>query len=147
MADTVHLRRAKPEDAEFIWNVYAQTTKPQIEPKLKHGWKDDEQKRQFESWWRLENTMVSTIGDKKIGWVSFHEHGNHVDFEHGCVLPEFQQKGLGSQIIQQLLDGWKGKSVELSVLKESPHQKLFENFGFQVSGDEQLTTRMRRKPA
>jgi ribosomal protein S18 acetylase RimI-like enzyme len=149
MADTVQLRRAKPEDAEFAWNVYAETTKPQIAPKLKQGWKDDEQKRQFETWWRVENTMIGTLGDKKIAWVSFHEKGDHVDIEHGCVLPEFQRKGIFPQILQQLLDSWKGKvkSVELSVLKESPHRKLFEGFGFQPCGEDQLTVRMKRKHA
>jgi GNAT superfamily N-acetyltransferase len=149
MVDNVHLRRAKPEDAEFVWNVYARTTKPQIEPKLKHGWKDDEQKRQFETWWRVENTMIGTFGDKKIGWVSFHEKGDYVDLEHMCLLPEYQQQGKGTQILEQLLDSWKPKAkfVELSVLKEGPYRKLFEDFGFQPSGEDQLTMRMKRKHA
>jgi N-acetylglutamate synthase-like GNAT family acetyltransferase len=118
-----------------------------IAPKLKDGWKNDPQRRQFETWWRPENTMMAMIGDRQIGWIAFQEKGDQIDIEHGCLLPEFQQQGLGAQVLQQLLDGWKrkAKSIELSVLKDSPHRKFFEDFGFQQFGEDQLSLRMRRK--
>jgi len=142
----MRLRRAEAGDANFVWKLYAETTKPLLEPKLKHGWKEEEEKRRFETWWDYNNTMIAMLDDKPIGWISFQEKIEHVDLEHVCIAPRLQSQGYGKQMLNQLLDSWrdKVKSIETSVLNESPYRKMFENLGFTEIRQEQITIRMRR---
>ena len=62
-----------------------------------------------------------------------------------AVLPDARNHGIGSFILQRLLDEAKskGKSVDLQVLKTNiPAIRLYERFGFEKTGESDLYLEM-----
>ena len=59
-------------------------------------------------------------------------HPDRIEIRHIEILPEFQGKGLGSQIIRDILaEGRKaGLPVTLTVLSLNPARRLYERLGF-----------------
>ena len=58
--------------------------------------------------------------------------------EHFYIHPDYQGKGIGSQVLEYLLkqDYVLGKRVTLNVLQGSPARRLYERFGFKVDSED-----------
>ncbi|HLM00911.1 MAG TPA: GNAT family N-acetyltransferase, partial [Pyrinomonadaceae bacterium] len=53
------------------------------------------------------------------------------------LLPEFQNRGIGTKLIKDVLAASiaKNKPVRLQVLKINPARNLYERLGFEISGE------------
>lgn len=62
------------------------------------------------------------------------------------LLPQYHNKGIGTDIIQQLISfaDKKGKDLELLVLEVNPAKRLYEKLGFSEYGIEDHRIKMRR---
>ncbi len=61
------------------------------------------------------------------------------------ILPEYQRKGIGEEIIRQILDDAEsiGASVTLRVLKGNPAKRLYERLGFRAEEERESSFVMR----
>ena len=70
---------------------------------------------------------------RSIGLVSIHQADDRVHLRKLFLLPEAQGKGVGSQVLAQVLDEARQarRPVALTVLKSNPRAKSFyERHGF-----------------
>jgi ribosomal protein S18 acetylase RimI-like enzyme len=120
------------DDLDFVWKVYARTTRPFIEPLLKSGWDDPKQKEAFLTWWRPNDTIMLKSGDEPVGWVSIVRDGATLHIQHLCVLPEFQGQGVGSSAINHVLEhhAQSAEAVSITPLKNSDLVAHLEGLGF-----------------
>jgi ribosomal protein S18 acetylase RimI-like enzyme len=63
-----------------------------------------------------------------------HRLDTHIFLEYIAILPEFQNRGIGTELIREVLEeaAAKGFPVELKVLKINPAIRLYERLGFEV---------------
>lgn len=62
------------------------------------------------------------------------EQENEIPLASIRLLPKFQNRGIGTKIILDLIEK-SNKPVKLKVLKVNPARKLYERLGFKVSGE------------
>ena len=64
------------------------------------------------------------------------------------LLPEYQRRGLGTAITQQVIENAarEGKPVWLQVLKVNPARQLYERLGFDTTGESPTHYHMQRRP-
>jgi GNAT superfamily N-acetyltransferase len=139
------LRPAVPEDREFLFELFAQTMRDVIEQTW--GWNDSWQRADFER--RLTSYSVSIVesDSRPIGGL-FLEHCDDVVRVHEIqLLPEYQGRGIGTAIVQGVIEQAEGRGVpvELSVVPANRRaQRLYEHLGFEVCGIESPFVKMRR---
>jgi ribosomal protein S18 acetylase RimI-like enzyme len=85
---------------------------------------------------------------KKAGRVAIVQLAEELVLVDIILLPEFQNKGLGSQVLQDLQRDAAEKNlpVRLSVFTGSPAQRLYERFGFQTVSASGVYTTMKWAP-
>jgi len=80
-----------------------------------------------------------------IGTLKFRQLGDRLEIMQLQIHPEFQNKGLGRKVMQQVLDETEFKFVELTVLKDNPALRLYERLGFIITGEDQYEYFMQTK--
>ncbi|MBR3885049.1 MAG: GNAT family N-acetyltransferase [Clostridia bacterium] len=128
------LRECLMSDAKFILKLKELGMKWYIE-KL-YGWNVDVQmeKTIAELNENLNNMKIIVAEDKDIGVTTFTEYDNY--FQVGLIVihPDFQNKGIASQIIKNYIEIAKNKQkrIIIKTFKENPAQNLYKRLGFQV---------------
>lgn len=92
--------------------------------------------------------VVARLGGADVGaaWYRFwsdddHSYGyvgNHVPELAIAVVPEQRGRGIGSALLEQLLEQARQRGVErfsLSVERDNPAQRLYRRFGFERVGE------------
>jgi ribosomal protein S18 acetylase RimI-like enzyme len=81
-----------------------------------------------------------------IGLLSVKQNGTEVFISSILILPEHQNKGIGSLIISKITEQaqQQGHSVTLQVLKVNPARRLYERLGFIIEGETDTHFKMRR---
>ena len=135
------LRPARKEDLDFSWTLYSEAVRPYVGPYIaKHfhrEWNDGHEKSGFAKWWTVDNTSVINLGDEQVGWFHFEETDTEITLVNFCVASKFRRRGIGSQVLKELLEIWKRKQKPIvhAVLKDCPYRGFFERFEFKVSGE------------
>lgn len=128
------LRDCLMSDAKFILKLKELGMKWYIE-KL-YGWNVDVQmeKTIAELNENLNNMKIIVAENKDIGVTTFTEYDNY--FQVGLIVihPDFQNKGIASQIIKNYIEIAKNKRkrIIIKTFKENPAQNLYKRLGFQV---------------
>ena len=52
-----------------------------------------------------------------------------------CILPECQNRGIGTEILKELLEKNADKIITLQYFKSNPVGRLYERLGFKVVGE------------
>lgn len=98
------------------------------------GWDEEYQKKDFDSdFSNLEQFQIIEISGKISGFVQTYEHDDTVELVEIHLIPEMQGKGIGSHIINSILEKAKSESkiVRLGCFKENHGaKKLYLKLGF-----------------
>jgi len=141
----IGLRAARAEDYAFALALYVETIKPYAVAYVR--WVDAEQNARFARLWTPANTRIITADGVDVGWLEASERASEIFLKQMFVAPAYQRHGIGSHLLQWLLDQWAatGKPVVLGVLKNNPARGLYERLGFAVIGETQTKFMMRRE--
>ncbi len=125
----VTFRNIKTEDFDFLWRLKNAALKDYVAQTF--GWDEEYQARRFEREFSTENGKIIVVDGKDAGlfWVNEKKEETFLVSIH--LMPEFQNKGIGTKIIGDLLEHSE-KPVTLQVLKVNPARKLYERLGFKV---------------
>lgn len=82
----------------------------------------------------FENSYIITSSKQKIGLLKYIETEKKIEIIQFQVLPEYQNKGIGTYLLNHLFSIAikSSKPLELKVLKENPARYLYKEFGFKI---------------
>lgn len=127
------LRPVADSDFDFLWRLKVATLKPYIE-KL-YGWDEPYAKDMLRQ--VMHNANLVLIHNEPAGILKVCIEPSYVYHAEIGLLPEHQRKGLGMQIIKDLIAAadWLILPVELQVFAMNPAVIRYERLGFGVTHD------------
>lgn len=142
---TVALRPATVADDNFLYELNKQTLGELVE--ATYGPWDDTVQREFHrKWFDPSRLLVVLVDGKPAGVIDAQLTGDVFYIGRIEVSPEYQNRGIGTTLMHQLIDqaaASGASAVELQMLKANRVRALYERLGFQIVEDEPLRFRMR----
>ncbi len=139
------LRHALDSDFEFLKSVHHTTLREHI---IKiWGWDEAFQDRYFHEHFHLQNVQLVSAFGSDVGYVELYRSANALSILNILILPEFQGRGLGREIIGDLVAeaASEGRFVKLGVFKVNTRaRKLYEALGFRGVGETETHFLMER---
>lgn len=127
----VGLRPALAEDSSFVFNVKREALRESIAKTW--DWDDAWQKSYHDEHYDPSRYQIITLDGADIGCISIDERPDELYIAVLELLPAFQNYGIGTSLIQNLVSRAKieGKTVSLEVLKVNKRaKKLYRRLGF-----------------
>jgi ribosomal protein S18 acetylase RimI-like enzyme len=141
----VSVRPAQADDEEFLYTLYALSRRDEM---AAWGWPDAQQ----QMFLRLQFTarqahyrdqfphadhQIILLDEAPVGRIVVVRNEDHFRLADIVLLPEHRGSGIGSSLINDLLDEAQKaeKPVQLFVEKFNPAIRLYERLGFRIVGD------------
>lgn len=83
--------------------------------------------------------------DEPVGALKYRVLDNCLEIMQLQIHPNFQGRGMGRKVMEQVLKETKCQTAELSVLKENPALKLYQRLGFFITGEDEYEFYMRKQ--
>lgn len=124
-------RTGTDTDFDWLYSLYKLCLRPAVS--LTWGWDEGFQNASFRTHLSPEKFTVLMLDGKNIGGFMLVEHDDHLWLEMLLIHPEYQNKGIGANVIRQLqrLAVAVGKPLKLCVIKANPVKGFYEKLGFQ----------------
>lgn len=133
-------------DRDFLFSLFAAAREWEFEHT---AWKDDEKaaflKRQFDIRTQAyqmnylgASHRIITLDDTDIGQLILDRRDDYMLIVDFVITPDFQGKGIGSDILKSLINEAHGGKVpiRLHVEKNNPALHLYLRHGFKVEGEQ-----------
>lgn len=132
-----NFRKITENDYEFIYELKKNAYKKYVE--INWGaWIEEDQRNYFKNFFETyKNKMyVIQINGKDIGFYNddILENGNY-EVGNICIIPEYQGKGIGTQVMKEMLEKYKDYDIEIQYFKQNPVGKLYKRLGFEPNGE------------
>ena len=138
------LRPATIDDYDFMYQLLVASMKEYVE--MTWSWEVEYQQDRFRT--KFDPALYESIvvDGQSVGAVSFLRQETEFFLSEIQIMPESQNKGLGTRIIQDLVDRANevGLPVALQVLKVNPAYRLYERLGFSRIGETETHNQMSR---
>ncbi len=111
------------------------------------GWNEEEQKNRLKEDLKkhLDHKKIILLDDKPIGvYVTHFTENGDLFINEISILKEYQNKGIGTNIISKQLKENKGTRTILQVFKNNPAKKLYEKLGFKVYNETETHYQMEK---
>lgn len=130
------LKKSKKEDYDFIYELGKLVNKERV-IKTYGSWDEDFQKEYFKKKFDVNKIKLITFNNQNIGMLETEKTKNNIHIEEIQLLPEYQGKGIGTKVLQDIIEDAKQKKVnlDLRVMKINPAKKLYERLGFVIVGE------------
>ncbi len=151
----ISLRPFRPEDHEFLFQLYAVTRQQEISA---WGWSNEQQEaflrmqfnakqRSYEMTYEGTEHQIVMLDENPIGRIMVLRRPEAALLVDIALLPEHRGRGIGGGLVRELIEKCnKDKvAVRLQVLKTNPAQRLYERLGFLRIGEDELYFRMERQ--
>lgn len=128
----ISFRKIESKDFEFLWQLHNAALKDYVAETW--GWNEEWQRENFTKTFNPADGKIIVFEGRDSGYFWVIEKENEMLLASIRLLPEFQNKGIGSRLIKNLI-GESSKPVTLQVLKVNPARKLYERLGFSIKGE------------
>lgn len=132
---------------EFFFNLKKAAMGPYV--KKIWGWDDAFQREKLAEEWPQETELQIILYDQQpTGSILVKHETGHFHIGRFYLLPEYQNKGIGSYILNNELKKADRKKLKttLAVLKVNPAIALYKRHGFCINGMNELQYLMERQP-
>lgn len=132
--DDFQIKKAEIKDWPVLLNIFDKSLRSvaQYEPHLEEDYAKLYQCLMNHSF-PLYDVYVYVVHDNIIGFICYYEH----KIEMLYVLPEHMNKGIGTKLLQYILDNYK-ETLEIGVAKENPVSlHLYSKHGFVIAREEE----------
>lgn len=129
---------------EFIYQTKKDAYKKYVE-ECWGSWIEEEQRKYFDSFIeKVKNdTWIIQLNGNDIGFY------NGMELEDGsyeigniCIIPEYQGRGIGTQVLKDIMQLHKQKDLHIQYFKQNPVGKLYKKLGFVPNGETEFHYRM-----
>ena len=112
------------------------------------GWDEGLQREFHAQDWMNKRPEIILYDNQPIGTIYVDRKEDDIEIEQFIILSEYQNKGIGSYILQGILDeaDSSGQIVKLKYLRSNPVASLYSRMGFQVVDNDDLFISVERKP-
>jgi ribosomal protein S18 acetylase RimI-like enzyme len=126
-------RIAEPSDAAFAYEVREKAMR-EYEEAAWGRWDVLRVQKQIENDIAANKLNIVEIDLHKVGVMRVDEHPTHMHIDQLFLLPEYQNRGIGTKLVQDVLRSAQVKnlSVKLWVFQVNPARRLYQRLGFQV---------------
>src|SRR5882762_7857062 len=104
----VRLRAYQTSDFEYARQLYFETMRWAIERLF--GWDQPHQEASFAGWFNPAEVNIITANGVDVGWIQHREENGAIFLGSIYVTPVLQRKGIGTRVIQMLLDMGRQRS-------------------------------------
>lgn len=59
-----------------------------------------------------------------------------------CIIPEYQGRGIGTQVLKDIIELHKNQDLHIQYFKQNPVGKLYEKLGFVPDGETEFHYQM-----
>ena len=138
------LRAAASDDREFLWEVHRTALRPAVEATW--GWDEAFQLQYFAEHFTTIDRFIVCVDGVDAGVLHFTVTGDHLFLANVALLPEYQGRGIGTDLVNTVLAEGRRHSlpVRLQVLKVNRAKKLYERLGFEAYGESRTHVHMER---
>ena len=138
------LRKYENYDYEFVYEVKKYAYKKYVE-QCWGKWDDIDQKNRFKESMEktFDRTYIIMFNDEKIGFYQgqlVNERTYYI--ENICIIPEYQGKGIGTEILKSVLNKYFDKNIEIQYFKQNPVGNLYKKLGFEPNGETEFHYQM-----
>ena len=151
IAESVSLRRATPDDEDFLLELFASTRmdefkfiadETQLEALIRMQF--NLQRQQYHAGYPEAEHEVILWNDELIGRMFIDESDREFALVDITLLPAYRNSGIGTYLLGRLLNRATGakKPVRLHVYKSNPARILYERLGFSKVGEDGLYIEM-----
>jgi ribosomal protein S18 acetylase RimI-like enzyme len=141
--EKIELRPATPQDSEFAYTLKKAALGEYVARIW--GWDETFQREFHEREFNPEGTEIILRDGRHVGLARIEREADHIYVRHLYIVPEAQNQGIGSHIVQEVLKEASKKKVpvRLHVLKvNEPAVTFYEKHGFRVVGETRTHYRM-----
>jgi Acetyltransferases len=125
------LRYATDEDYNFLYELNKISMFNYVQEIW--GWEESVQQKFFCDKFSCEKYKIIVYDNSDIGAVSVSKKDSYIFINIIEILPKYQNKGIGTSIINQIITDSKNEDfsrVLLQVFKKNPAKKLYDKLGF-----------------
>ena len=133
-------RLATESDKPFVWEANRQAYQDVVVRQFGQ-WDEDLQERDFNEKWERADFEVVELAGERVGAIWTTDEGEYLRLREVFLLPEYQGRGIGTQLVKQELARARHqhKPLRLRVLRENRARALYERLGFAVSSEAETT--------
>lgn len=133
---TYKLRPAQKADYDFLYHLIEVCLKEYVEATW--GWDDEFQQRYFAEHFDVTGCSIILVNGRRAGQRTVIEQEDHLYLTGIYLLPQYQNQGLGSALIREVMGEAEkaNRPLTLQVLKANhPARRLYERLGFVVTAE------------
>jgi GNAT superfamily N-acetyltransferase len=110
-------------------------------------WDEDVQRDFHDKAWQQQKPDIITYDSILIGTIATIENEDCIDVGQFFILPEYQNKGIGTHLLNSILDraDQLGKYVTLKFLTNNPVESLYLRNGFRLVYTSEVAHHMERR--
>ena len=141
----LQVRAATEDDAPFLVRLACEAYRDVVTRQF-GGWNEGEQAARFAGKVARLPFEVGELADRPMAAVSSSVHADHVFLNELLVLPEFQNRGFGGELLEREIERalQLGLSLRLHTLRQNPALRLFERHGLIVTARGEVFIDMQR---
>lgn len=147
LGDNITLRPCLASDSDFYYNVKKITLKEYVE-KTYGDWNEKYQLERHKKNFNPVHSQIIQFQGIDIGILAIEDDSETVMVHNIEILPEFQNKGIGSVLLKKVIQNTiaDNKSISLQVYKSNPKaQKFYRRLGFLIEASEETETHIRMR--
>lgn len=125
------LRIITENDYEFIYKVKKEAYKKYVE--MNYGiWDEQQQKEYFKKFIETynEGAFIIIFDGKDVGFYNGCTTDNKYEIGNICIIPEYQNQGIGTAILKDIIANNSDKEITIQYFKQNPVGRLYERLGF-----------------
>ena len=133
--DDVTLREALPADSAFLLSLGREAYREVLARQF-DGWNEAVHGKRFAEKIATMPFMIAELNGKPVAAISSTLHDDHLRVDEIVVLPEFQNRRIGSYLLLRELERARaaGVPVRLHTLRLNRAVRFYERHGFVITG-------------
>ena len=141
------LRQTSASDREWVYQLNVRCYETLVVAQF-GKWDDDWQREHFAEKWDPSAYEIVVFEGRDVGILFAAVEEDHVFLREIQIAPEFQNRGMGTAILIDLIDQAhrKGLPLRLRALHRNRATRLYERLGFSQTGRTETHVLMERAP-
>ena len=129
---------------EFIYRTKKDAYKKYVE-ECWGSWNEEDQRKYFENFINsvCNDAWIIQLNGKDIGFYNgaILEDGSY-EIGNICIIPEYQGKGIGTQVLKDIMELHKEQDLHIQYFKQNPVGSLYKRLGFVPNGETEFHYQM-----